>query len=150
MNRVARLTEPYAPLARRLLPIAGLVTLVAIAIQFLLAGVGVFAGEAAGINGWDAHFWFGGAVHALLGLMLALSLVGRFPRSLMALNAVLFLVATGMMALPRAQGSSPELAAFHPLGAFLVAILAYAVWDRSRAAVAADEALEAPPLPTQG
>ncbi len=147
MNRIARLTEPYAPLARRLLPLAALATLAAVAIQFLFAGVMVFAGEVLGIEGRDAHFWFGGVVHALLGLLLALSLVGRFPRALIAVNGVLFLVATAMMALPNDNfGFAPEVRAFHPFGAFFVAVLTYVVYDRARTAVRADEAVEASPV----
>lgn len=143
LDRLARLTEPFAPLARRLLPIAALVTLVAIGIQFLLAGIGVFGASLLGIEGFDAHFWFGGAVHALLGLLLALSLVGRFPRGLIAWNAGLFVVASAMMGLPRF--SEQNIAAFHPLGAFLVAVLTYVVYDRARAAVR-DETVEASPV----
>lgn len=144
MTFLARLTEPYAPLARRLLPLAALVTLAAIAVQFLFAGVMVFAGEVFGIQGRDAHFWFGGVVHALLGLLLALSLVGRFPRSLIIVNGALFLVATAMMALPNDNfGFGPEARAFHPVGAFFVAVLTYVVYDRARTATQTDESVAA-------
>ncbi len=137
MNRIARLTEPYAPLARRILPLAALVTLFAIGLQFLFAGIMVFAADY-GFDGRDAHFWFGGVVHALLGLLLAAALVGRQPRQTLIISAVLFLIATAMMALPRADAN--EIAAFHPLGAVLVAWLTYDVYRRARAMAAATAA----------
>jgi hypothetical protein len=140
VNRLARLTAPYAPLARRVLPVAAAVTLVAIGVQFLFAGIMVFAADY-GFDGRDAHFWFGGVVHALLGLLLALALVGRQPRTALAINAVLFVIASGMMALPRSDNN--EIAAFHPVGAVLVAWLTYEVFRRSRV-VQAEAVTEAP------
>jgi hypothetical protein len=139
VNRIASMTEPFAPLARRVLPVAALVTMSAIALQFVFAGVMVFGADF-GFDGRDAHFWFGGVVHALLGLLLAAALVGRQPRTAIAINAVLFGVATAMMALPRA---SAEVSAFHPLGAVLVAWLTYEVYRRARA-VEAEPAYDAP------
>jgi hypothetical protein len=147
VNRIARLTEPYAPLARRVLPIAALVTLAVIALQFLFAGA-MFFGADFGPDGRDAHFWTGGVIHALLGLLLALALVGRQPRAALAINAGLFLIASTMMALPRA--GSAEVQAFHPVGAVLVAWLTYEVYRRSRAMEAhvAAESPEAPAVVT--
>jgi hypothetical protein len=142
VNRLARLTAPYASLARRVLPIAALVTLVVITAQFLFAGA-MFFGADFGFEGRDAHFWTGGVIHALLGLLLFAALVGRQPRTALAINAVLFLIATTMMALPRA--SSAEVQAFHPVGAVLVAWLTYEVYRRSRA-VQAEALAEAPEM----
>jgi hypothetical protein len=135
-RRLFALTLPFAPLARRVLPLASLVTLVAIGLQFLFAGIGVFGATLGGIRGFDAHFWMGGVIHMLLGLLLAAAIVGRQPRALIAINGALFAVATVMMGLPRL--SSLELRAMHPLGALLVFWLTYTVFQRARAAQRAE------------
>jgi hypothetical protein len=140
-RRLFALTQPFAPLARRLLPVAALVTLIAIGLQFVFAGIGVFGASIGGISGFDAHFWMGGVIHALLGLLLAAAIVGRQPRAMLALTGGLFAVATVMMVLPRL--SNLELRAFHPLGALLVFWLTYTVFQRAAVAQRAESA-EAP------
>jgi hypothetical protein len=137
-RRLFDLTLPFAPLARRVLPFAALVTMVAIGLQFLFAGIGVFGASIAGISGFDAHFWMGGVIHALIGLLLAAAIVGRQPRAMIGLTAGLFVVATVMMALPRL--SNVELKAFHPVGALFVAWLTYTVFQRATAAQRAESA----------
>jgi hypothetical protein len=131
-RRLFALTLPYAPLARRLLPLAALATLLGIGLQFVFAGMGVFGATFAGVRGFDFHFWMGGVIHALLGLVLALAIVGRQPRALIAINGALFAVATVMMGLPRL--TTVELRAMHPLGALFVFWLTYVVYQRARAA----------------
>jgi hypothetical protein len=135
-RRLFALTLPFAPLARRVLPLAALVTLVAIGLQFLFAGIGVFGASIGGLRGFDAHFWMGGVIHMLLGLLLAAAIVGRYARSMIVVNAALFAVATAMMGLPRL--SNADMRALHPLGAVLVAWLAYEVFQRARAAERAE------------
>jgi hypothetical protein len=124
------------------LPLAALVTLVAIGLQFVFAGIGVFGASIVGISGFDAHYVLGGVIHALFGLLLAAALVGRQPRSALGINAALFVIASVMMALPRA--SEADLRAFHPLGALLVFWLTYVVYQRGRAVERATVAEEAP------
>ena len=147
VRRLFALTLPFAPLARRVLPLAALATMVAIGLQFLFAGIGVFGASIAGISGFDAHFWMGGVVHLLIGLLLAAAIVGRQSRGMITLTAGLFVVATVMMALPRL--STVELRAFHPVGALFVAWLTYTVFQWASAARRAEsaEAPEAAPVP---
>jgi hypothetical protein len=130
-GRVKEWTLPFAPLARKVLPLAALATLVAIGLQFVFAGIGVFGASILGISGFDAHKILAGVIHALLGLLLAAALVGRQPRAAIAVNAILFAVATVMMALPLA--SNADVRALHPVGALLVFWLTYLVYQRSRA-----------------
>ncbi len=147
MNRIARWTEPYAPLARRVLPLAALATLVAIGLQFVFAGIGVFGASIAGIDGFDAHKVMGGVIHALVGLLLAAALVGRQPRRTIWISGALFVVMTVMATLPRA--SDADIKAFHPLGALLVFWLTYVVYQRALASEPAEaKAPEAAPVIT--
>ena len=130
-RRVQEWTLPFAPLARKVLPLAALATLIAIGLQFVFAGIGVFGASILGITGFDAHKILAGVIHALLGLLLAAALVGRQPRAAIGINAILFAVATVMMALPLA--SNADVKALHPVGALLVFWLTYVVYQRSRA-----------------
>jgi hypothetical protein len=145
-RRVQEWTLPFAPLARKVLPLAALATLFAIGLQFVFAGIGVFGASILGITGFDAHKVLAGVIHALLGLLLAAALVGRQPRGAIAVNAILFAVATVMMALPLA--SNADVKALHPVGALLVFWLTYVVYQRSRAHQEASvTAPEAAPVP---
>ncbi len=141
-RRVQEWTLRYAPLARRVLPVAALATLIAIGLQFVFAGIGVFGASILGISGFDAHKILAGLIHALLGLLLAAALVGRQPRAAIAINAILFAVATVMMALPLA--SNADLKAMHPVGALVVFWLTYVVYQRSLAVQRAAAGAEAP------
>ena len=136
MNRIVRWTAPYAPLARRVLPYAGLATLVAIGLQFVFAGIGVFGASIAGVDGFTAHKMMGAVIHLLVGLLLALALVGRQERRTIWVSGALFVVATVMMALPRATDAG--IRAFHPLGALVVFWLTYVVYQRVRVAEKAE------------
>jgi hypothetical protein len=148
-RRVQEWTLPFAPLARKVLPLAALATLIAIGLQFVFAGIGVFGASILGISGFDAHKILAGVIHALLGLLLAAALVGRQPRAAIVINAVLFVVASVMMALPLATNA--DIKALHPVGALIVFWLTYVVYQRSRAvqeaAVAAPEAAPVPVTP---
>jgi hypothetical protein len=146
-RRVQEWTLPYAPLARKVLPLAALATLIAIGLQFVFAGIGVFGASILGITGFDAHKILGGVIHALLGLLLAAAIVGRQPRAAIVINAILFVVASVMMALPLATNA--DLKALHPVGALIVFWLTYVVYQRSLAVqrAAATEAAEAAPVP---
>src|SRR5215211_5087414 len=126
VNRIARWTEPYAALARRVLLWASLATLVAIGLQFVFAGIGVFGAQRA----------LGAGTHALTGLLLAAALVGRRPRRTMGISAALFVVTSVMATLPRAGDA--DIKAFHPLGALLVFWLTYVVYQHARTAEAVD------------
>jgi len=113
------------------LPYAALATLIAIGLQFVFAGIGVFGASIAGVDGFDAHKVLGGVIHALIGVLLAVALVGRQPRRTIWISGGLLAVATVMMALPRA--SDADIRAFHPLGALLVFWLTYVVYQRALA-----------------
>lgn len=145
-RRVQEWTLPFAPLARKVLPLAALATLIAIGLQFVFAGIGVFGASILGISGFDAHKILAGVIHALLGLLLAAALVGRQPRAAIAINAILFVVASVMMALPLATNA--DVKALHPVGALIVFWLSYVVYQRSRtfqeASVAAPETAPVP------
>src|SRR5215218_3091391 len=136
VNRIAQWTEPYAALARRVLLWAALATLVAIGLQFVFAGIGVFGASILGIEGFDAHRVLGAVIHALTGLLLAAALVGRLPRRTMGISAALFVVTSVMATLPRAGDA--DIKAFHPLGALLVFWLTYVVYQHARTAEAVD------------
>ena len=145
-RRVQEWTLPFAPLARKVLPLAALVTLILIGLQFVFAGIGVFGADLVGISGFDAHKILAGVLHALLGLLLAVALVGRQPRADIGINAALFAIASVMMALPLA--SNADVKALHPVGALLVFWLTYVVYQRSRALQQAPVAApEAAPVP---
>ncbi len=93
-----------------------------VAVQFFLAGIGIF-----GAGSFDAHVING---TLLLVVALALSIVAavtRMGRAAVTMSAVL-LVATFLQgALPAMREDAPVVAALHPLTALVLVVLGYAL-----------------------
>src|SRR4051812_15551977 len=91
-------------------------TLALVALQFLLAGLGIF-----GATSFDAHrpvgFIF---LHATTLLMLIVALVGRMGRPAAMFGAGLLVLIVVQSSLPSLEDDAPGIAAFHPLLALVI------------------------------
>jgi Family of unknown function (DUF6220) len=101
------------------------VYLLAVVVQFFLAGLGAF-----GATTYDAHEAVGYIVAGGALLLLVTSVVGRLPRRLFLVT--LLLVAVNGVQIGLAQIDVEELAALHVVNALVVFIVAHALMQRSR------------------
>ena len=103
--------------------------LLAVVVQFFLAGLFVFGGSSI-----DSHRVLGFilAVAALVHIVLAL--VGRLPRRILLLT--ILLLGLSILQSVLANLDIDEVAALHTVNALLIAFVAYALMQRSRAWVA--------------
>jgi hypothetical protein len=89
-----------------------------VALQFLLAGIGIF-----GAGGFGAHRFVGFVLlHATTLLMLIVAAVGRLGRTPMIFGGGLFVLMAIQSSLPGARDSAAIVAAFHPLVALVIFI----------------------------
>ena len=99
--------------------------LLAVIVQFVLAGLGAF-----GATDYDAHT----AVGLMLGigslLLLVVALVGRLPRTVVLLTVLL--VGLNVLQLVLANIDVEEIAALHPVNAVVIVFLAHELMQRSR------------------
>ena len=121
--------------ARQAHPIVGAVFTACVVIQIFLAGLGVFADPRSFITHRDFGYLFGLLTLALL----VLALVGREPRRVTGLSALLLLLFALQSVFIALRTSAPEVAALHPVNGFLILLVAITV---SRASWAVRE--EAP------
>lgn len=110
--------------------------LVGVAVQFFLAGLGVFRAKPAGTqrlaasSAFDPHRTLGNALIFLAVVILVLAVwAARQLRPSAALCALTIL----QSAWAKVGGSAPAVAALHVLGAFAIAILAYSMHRSGRA-----------------
>ena len=101
-------------------------------VQVFLAGLGVFAGA----QNFAVHRDFGYMFGLLTLVLLVLAIVGRLPRSLIALSAlILVLFALQSVLIIAWRSGSPTVAALHPVNGFLILALGIVVARRVRAFV---------------
>jgi hypothetical protein len=98
---------------------------------------GYLAGQALtqlGGNGdFEAHRAIGFSVMGILALVvLVTALIGRLPRAHVGLTVLLFVLYIVQTSLPGMRGSSPALAALHPVNAMVLLGLSVAIGFRAR------------------
>lgn len=98
---------------------------------------GYLAGQAltqlGGSGDFEAHRSIGFTVMGILALVvLVAALVGRFPRAHVGFSVVLFVLYIVQTSLPGMAGSSPALAALHPVNAMVLLGLSVAIGLRAR------------------
>lgn len=109
--------------ARQAHPIVGGLFAACVVIQVFLAGLGVFADPRSFITHRDFGYLFGFLTLALL----VLALVGREPRRVTGLSALLLLLFALQSVFIALRTSAPEIAALHPLNGFLILFVAITV-----------------------
>lgn len=109
MKRQTRLNRPAAQIAMALawLFAAGVV------VQIFLAGLSLFDNA----SRWADHKSFGMMIGIFPILLLIVVLIGRLPRQIIGMSAILLVLYLIQITLPRAEG---YIAALHPLLAFAV------------------------------
>ena len=109
--------------ARQAHPIVGALFAACVVIQVFLAGLGVFADPRSFIT----HREFGYVFGLLTLALLVLALIGREPRRVTGLSALLLLLFALQSVFIALRTSSPEIAALHPLNGFLILFVAITV-----------------------
>jgi hypothetical protein len=107
---------------------------------------GYLAGQALtqlGGNGdFEAHRSLGFSLMGILALVvLVAALVGRLPRLQVGLSVLLFILYLVQTSLLGMAGSSPALAALHPVNAMVLLGVAVAIGVRGRRILASDRAV---------
>lgn len=106
--------------ARLALPVVGALFAICVVAQVFLAGLGVFSDPRSFITHRDFGYLFG----MLTPVVLVLALVGRQPRRVTGLSALLL----GLFALQSVfialRSDAPVVAALHPLNGFLILLVA--------------------------
>jgi hypothetical protein len=98
--------------------------LLAVLVQFFLAGLGAFGGD------WDVHSGVGFVVALGSLLLLIVAAVARLPRRMFFVT--LLLVVLNALQIGLARIDVDELAALHPVNALVIVIVAYSLMQRSR------------------
>jgi len=114
--------------------------LVAVIVQFFLAGLAVFAAES-----FEPHRDFGGAFHLLALVLLLLAIFVRRDRTDIVLAVVLFVIVTVQFALPNASDDAPGVAALHVVNALFIWIVGYHLAMRALVVRFRGDPLEAAP-----
>jgi hypothetical protein len=99
--------------------------LLAVLVQFFLAGLAVFDS-----TDWDPHSGLGFVLSISTLVLLVLAVVGRLPRRLILVTLLLVGLNALQMVLPHIDVS--ELAALHPVNAVAIVFVAYALMQGSR------------------
>ena len=100
--------------------------LVALVVQFFLAGLGVFGAES-----FEAHRTLGYALQGGAIILLLLALVGRLGRSVVWPIALLVVLAIVQSLLAAAKDDARYLAALHVVNALAIVVLAQLVAYRA-------------------
>jgi hypothetical protein len=137
-----RIRDPYPEaltmarsLARRALPwVSGFFVACAL-LQVFLAGLGVFDNPASFLT----HRDFGYTIGMLTLVILVLALVGRLPRRVVGLSALLLVQFALQSIFILQRGSLNAVAALHPVNGFLIILVAVAITRLAWAAARADE-----------
>jgi len=106
---------------------------------------GYLAGQAltqlGGSGDFETHRSIGFSVMGILALVvLVAALVGRVPRPQVGLSVALFVLYIVQTSLPGMAGSSPAIAALHPVNAMLLLGVAVAIGVRARRILNSDPA----------
>ena len=130
-------------IARQALPIVGAIFVACTIIQVFLAGLGVFDDPRAFLT----HRGFGYAFGMLTLVLLVLALVGRQPRRVTGLTALLLVLFGFQSVFVALRAEQPALAALHPLNGFCILLVAILVTRASwalRAQPAPDRQADGP------
>jgi len=100
--------------------------LVAVAVQFFLAGLGAFGAEPT----YDSHRVLGFVLAVGSLALLVVAIVGRLPRLFLLLTLVL--VGLNALQIVLASVDVEEIAALHPVNALGIIFVAYILTQRSR------------------
>jgi hypothetical protein len=106
---------------------------------------GYLAGQAlpqlGGSGDFEAHRQIGFTVMGILAVVvLVAALVGRLPRMQVGLTVLLFVLYVVQSSLPGMAGSSPAIAALHPVNAMVLLGLSIAIGLRARGTFASEGA----------
>ena len=114
--------------------------LVAVIVQFFLAGLGVFGAES-----YETHRDFGGAFHLFALVLLLLAIFVRRDRADIILAVVLFVIVTVQFSLPNAVDDAPGVAALHVVNALFIWMVGYHLAMRALVKRFRGDPLEAAP-----
>ena len=124
-------------LARRALPWVSGFFVACLLLQVFLAGMGVFDSPAS----FATHRDFGYTIGMLTLVILVLALVGRQPRRVVGLSALLLVQFALQSIFVLQRGSNNAIAALHPVNGFLILLVAIVVtrlaWAEARTPEAA-------------
>jgi hypothetical protein len=98
--------------------------LLAVIVQFFLAGLGAFSGD------WDVHTGVGFVVSLSSLLLLVVAAIARLPRRMFLMTLLLVGLNALQILLPHLE--TDELAALHPVNALVIVIVAYTLMQSSR------------------
>jgi hypothetical protein len=124
-------------LSRQALPFVAAAFVACAVVQVFLAGLGVFDDPRAFIT----HRGFGSLFGWLTLVILVLALLGRTPRRITGLCALLLLLFTVQSVLPELRADLPKIAALHPVNGFAILFVGITI-TRSAWAVRREAALE--------
>jgi hypothetical protein len=131
--------------ARRAHPVVTAIFAACAVIQVLLAGLGVFDDPGAFVTHREFGYLFGWLT--LVGLVLAL--VGRLPRRIIGMSALLLVLFALQSVFVALRTDLPAVAALHPLNGFAILALAVVTARASWAAGREPAAERAAPRPTE-
>ena len=121
---------------RRLHAAAALIWVAAIVVQVILAGQAI--ADLGGSGDFSSHRDFGYTIGLVQLVVILLALVARMPRREIGIALGILGLYIVQTVLPSARGSSPFIAALHPLNAMILFTLS--IWYARRAWRAAMEA----------
>jgi len=108
--------------------------LVAVVLQFFLAGLGVF-----GAASFDAHAVLGHTMWGVAIVLLVLGFLGRLPGRALMLTGFLAVLSFVQSLLPLLKDDLPEIAALHPVVALAIFAVAHVLVRRARGYTGRDE-----------
>ena len=114
--------------------------------QVFLAGLGVFGLPA---GDFTAHREWGYTFGYLTLVILVLALVGRFPRRMIGLSALLLVLFSLQSVFVGIRADYPSVAALHPLNGFLILLVAIVLGRDGWRLVRADRADQADTAATE-
>jgi hypothetical protein len=106
--------------------------LVLIAVQFFLAGIGVFGDEGKTSDDFDPHRMLGNVLLLVSLILLILAAVGKLGRPLLPMTAGLFVLMFIQGILAGVGEDTQIVGAFHVLNALLLVGLTYHLFERVR------------------
>ena len=115
-------------MARRVFAVACWAFIGGVALQVFLAGAGLFKA-----TDFTLHGTLGWLLPLVPVILLVLALVARVDRSTVLLASALLVVTMIQPELAAARHDAPIVAAFHPVNALLIAVLAWALARRATA-----------------
>jgi hypothetical protein len=109
-----------------------ILTLALIAVQFFLAGIGVFGDEGKTSDDFDPHRILGNVLLLISLIMLILAAVGKLGRPLLPMTGGLFVLMFIQGILAGVGEDTQIVGAFHVLNALLIVGLVYHLFERVR------------------